>query len=186
MKLKSNIMTNYLKIIQSPDVFPNSEIEKPEKYTQRQTVKAIVLNDKSEIALVTNSVHNLYSLPGGGADSDDLESEIIRECIEEINRNVEITGIVGVTQEFRDRDKKEYITTCYSAFATGNVEEDMRTEDEIKNGLRVEWMSKESVRDIFREQSRKVKEGEISFYNTAFNILRDQEFLIEYFGRNEK
>lgn len=179
-------MTNYLKRIQSSEVFPNSEIEKPAKYTRRQTVKAIVINDKKEIALVTNSVHNLYSLPGGGAEGSDLEAEIIRECIEEINQKIEITGIVGVIQEFRDRDAKEYITTCYSALVTGTVEGDMRTEDEIKNGLRVEWVSKERVKNIFKKQSKKVKEEEISFYNTAFNILRDQEFLTEYFSKNEK
>lgn len=177
-------MTNYLRSIQSSDVFPGSEIEKPQKYTERQTVKAIVVNSAGEIALVTNSVHNLYSLPGGGAENSDLEAEVIRECAEEINQKVEITGIVGVIQEFRDRDAKEYINTCYSAIAVGGTGADSRTEDEIKNGLRVEWISKEKVMDIFKEQSNKVKEGKISFYNTAFNILRDQEFLTEYFSKN--
>jgi len=179
-------MTNYLKIIQSSDIFPKSEIEKPAKYTERQTVKAIVLNDKDEIALVTNAVHNLYLLPGGGAEGDDLEAEIIRECLEEINWEVKIIGTVGRIQEFRDRDAKEYINTCFVALAIKTIEADTRTEDEIRNGLRVEWISKDEVEDIFKEQSRKVRDGEISFYNTAFNILRDQEFLKEYFARNEK
>lgn len=179
-------MTKYLKIILSSDVFPKSEIEKPSKYTERQTVKAIVLNTKNEIALVTNSVHNLYSLPGGGAESGDLETEIIRECLEEINQEVKIIGTVGVIQEFRDRDAKEYINTCFEAMALGMVDGDMRTEDEIKNGLRVEWVSKNKAEGIFKEQSKKVKDGEISFYNTAFNILRDQEFLREYLSNHEK
>lgn len=176
-------MTKYFKIIRSSDVFPNSEIEKPEKYTQRQTVKAIVLNNMDEVALVTNSVHNLYSLPGGGAESNNLESEIIRECLEEINQDIKITSKVGVVNEFRDRDAKEYITTCFAAIAVRQRKGDTRTDDEIKNGLRVEWVSKEKIKDIFNEQSKMVKEGQIGFYNTAFNIVRDQEFLNEYFNK---
>jgi len=179
-------MTNYLKIIQSSNVFPKNEIEKPAKYTERQTVKAIVLSDKGEIALVANSIHNLYSLPGGGAESEDLEAEIIRECLEEINCEVKIIGTIGKIQEFRDRDAKEYIDTCFVALATKTVEGDTRTEDEIKNGLRVEWISKEKVRDIFSRQADKVRAGEISFYNTAFNIVRDEAFLTEYFASKEK
>ncbi|KKT61320.1 MAG: hypothetical protein UW55_C0033G0001 [Candidatus Giovannonibacteria bacterium GW2011_GWA2_44_26] len=178
-------MTKYLKIIQSSDVFPKSKLEKPSKYTERETVKAIVKNNKNEIALVTNSVHNLYSLPGGGAESDDLETEIIRECLEEINQEVKIIGTVGVIQEFRDRDAKEYINTCFEALALGEVVGDTRTEDEIKNGLRVEWVSKDRLKEIFAEQSKRVKNGEIGFYNTAFNILRDQEFIKEYFNRHK-
>ncbi len=176
-------MIKYLKVIQSSDVFPKSEIKKPQKYTERQTVKAIVLNNMNEIALVTNSIHNLYSLPGGGADGDNLESEIIRECLEEINQEVKITGKVGVIKEFRDRDAKEYINTCFVALAVKKIDNDTRTEEEIKNGLRVEWVSKEKLKDIFNEQSKKVKDGQISFYNTAFNIVRDQEFLNEYFNK---
>jgi ADP-ribose pyrophosphatase YjhB (NUDIX family) len=178
-------MTQYLKILKDPDIFPESKIEKPIEYAERQTVKAIVFNKKGEIALVTNPVHNMYLLPGGGAESNNLESEMIRECREEINQEVEITGMVGMTKEFRDRDAKEYITTCFTAKTIKQVEDDTRTEDEVKNCLNVAWVDKEKAMNIFEMQYKKVSNGEIKFYNTAFNIVRDFEFLKEYF-RKEK
>lgn len=173
-------MIKHLKTIHSSDVFPKSEIAKPEKYADRKTVKAIVLNANKEIALVTNPVHNLYSFPGGGAESDNLEQEIIRECLEEINQEVKITGIIGVIEEFRDRDAKRYINTCFVATAVREVKNDTRTEDEAKNGLNVVWVNQEKLKNIFEEQNKKVRSGEVSFYNTAFNIIRDNEFLKEY------
>lgn len=178
-------MTQYLKILRDSDVFPSSKIEKPIEYAERQTVKAIVFNKKREIALVTNPVHNMYLLPGGGAESNNLESEMIRECREEINQEVEITGIVGITKEFRDRDAKEYITTCFTAKTIKQVEDDTRTEDEVKNGLNVAWVDKEKVMNIFEIQHKKVSSGEVTFYNTAFNIVRDFEFLKEYFSKEK-
>lgn len=179
-------MTQYLKILKDSDVFPDSKIEQPKEYTERQTVKAIVFNEKGEIALVTNPVHNMCLLPGGGAESNNLESEMIRECREEINQEVEIIGIVGTTKEFRDRDAKECITTCFTAKAIKQVEEDTRTEDEIKNGLNVVWVDEEKAMNIFEMQYKKVSNGEVKFYNTAFNIVRDFEFLKEYINNSEK
>jgi len=84
-------MTQYLKILKDSDIFSSSKIEKPIEYAERQTVKAIVFNEKGEVALVTNPIHNLYSFPGGGAENNNLESEITRECLEEINQEVEGT-----------------------------------------------------------------------------------------------
>lgn len=176
-------MTKYLKTIHSIDVFPKSEIDKPEKYTDRQTVKVIVLNKNKEIALVTNPVHNLFSFPGGGAESDNLAQEAVRECLEEINQEVKITETVGVIEEFRDRDAKRYINTCFTAIAVREVDHDGRTEEETKNGLNVVWVSEEKLKNIFDEQNQKVRNGEVGFYNTAFNIVRDCEFLKEYLSK---
>lgn len=178
-------MTQYLKILKDSDIFPESKIEQPKEYTERQTVKAIVFNKKGEIALVTNPVHNMYLLPGGGAESNNLELEMIRECSEEINQEVEITGMVGMTKEFRDRDAKECITTCFTAKAIKQVEEDTRTRDEVENGLNVVWVDKKKVMNIFEIQHKKVSSGEVTFYNTAFNIVRDFEFLKEYFSKEK-
>ncbi|MFA6258047.1 MAG: NUDIX domain-containing protein [Candidatus Paceibacterota bacterium] len=175
-------MTKYLKILYNSDIFPKSEIKKPKKYEKRETVKAIVLNRKGEIALVTNPIHNLFSLPGGGAESVNLEIEIIRECLEETNQEVKIIGMVGKTKEFRDKYKKEFTTTCFVAKAVKKFKKDSRTEEEIKNGLRVVWVNKKKLINIFNTQNKKVKAGKINFYNTAFNIVRDGIFIKEYFN----
>jgi len=179
-------MSKYLMILKDADVFPKNKIKTPEKYTERQTVRAIVLNKKGEIALVTNPIHNLYTLPGGGAESNDLELEIARECIEEINQEIKIVGALGKIKEFRNRDAKEYTTTCFVATTVKYARKDTRTDDEIKNGLNVVWVNKKKLAAIFSTQNGDVRAGKINFYNTAFNIIRDSKFLEKYLDNYEK
>ena len=174
----------YLKTLHDSDIGERGVKEEPKEYQHRETVRAIVINEKGQIGLVTNDVHHLYTLSGGGADNDDLEKEIIRECEEEIHQRVEVMEIIGKTKEFRNRDAKEYTTTCFLVKAVGEVGNDTRTEDERNNGLRVEWIEKEKVKDIFQDQNKRIDEGKVDFYNTAFNIRRDTEFLKEYFKNN--
>ncbi len=38
------------------------------------------------------------------------------------------------------------------------------------------WLDKEEVIEILKKQVDKVKNGEVEFYNTAFNIVRDSFF----------
>src|SRR3989339_1576761 len=173
-------MKKYLKILKHSDIFPQGNIKKPKKYTDRKTVRAIILNKKDEIALVTNSIHKQFLLPGGGVESKNLKKEIIRECLEEINQEVEITKIIGRTKEFRDRDAKMYTTTCFFGYAIKKTKKDMRTESEIENGLRVVWVNRKRLQDIFKKQNNKVKNGKVNFYNIAFNIARDGIFINEW------
>lgn len=170
-------MAQYLKILRDSDIFSKKETKKDIKYIDRQTVKAIVVNKKGGVALVTNAIHHLYLLPGGGAESNNLEIEIIRECLEEINQEIEVSSIVGKTQEFRGRDAKKYITTCFFARAIKKVKKDSRTEKEIENGLKVVWVNKKRLKSIFDTQETRVTSGKVSFYNAAFNIIRDKIFV---------
>lgn len=173
-------MKKYLKILYNSDIFPEGKFKKPKKYTERQTVKAIVINKKGEIALVTNPIHSLYTLPGGGAESDNLEKEMIRECKEEISQKIKIVGIVGRTKEYRDRDGKKYITTCFVAKTIKELKGDFRTKKEIGNDLRVLWATKKKVLNIFEKQQKRVLAGKTKYYNTTFNTIRDRIFFNEW------
>ena len=173
-------MKKYIKILKHEDIFPNNKIKKPKKFTDRQTVKAIILNKKDEVALVTNPIHKQYLLPGGGVESKNLKKEIRRECLEEINQEVEIVRIIGKTKEYRDRDAKTYTTTCFFGQAIKKSKKDMRTENERKNGLRVVWVGKEKLKKIFSNQNKNLKNGKINFYNIAFNTVRDEIFINEW------
>src|SRR3989344_1733015 len=79
-----------------------------------------------------------------------------------------------------------YETICFLVEAKKDTYGDLRTEDEKKNDLSVIWLEGETARKILREQVDKVRKGEIKFYNTAFNIVRDQIFFEEIFkDRND-
>jgi len=167
----------YIKIIKDSDVFETPEHENPSSYEERQTVKIIIKNKDNKIGLVTNPVHNLFMLPGGGAESNDLRQEAKREALEETNFYVSISREVGKIEEFRNRNAKHYITTCFVGEVVKKNESDLRTEEEKENELEVQWFTYEEVLEILSNQVQKVKSGEVKFYNTAFNIVRDYYFI---------
>jgi ADP-ribose pyrophosphatase YjhB (NUDIX family) len=173
----------YLKTITDKDIFESPEFEKPDIFEKRTTVKAVVVNNEGKFGFVTNPVHGFYLLTGGGAESDNLEDEIRREVNEEMNLEVDVLGEIGGVHEYRNRNAKEYETVCFIAKTTGEAKEDTRTEDERKNDLRVAWFSKNEAIDILSKQVEKVKKGEVKFYNTAFNIIRDNLFFNEYLNQ---
>lgn len=165
------------KILRDIDIFTNPEHKVPESFEERQTVKIIIKNKEGKIALITNPVHNLFILPGGGAESDDLIKEAEREAVEETNWFITNIIEVGKLEELRNRGAKHYITTCFTADATTENNEDLRTEEEKENGLVTKWFSLEEALKVMEEQVVKVKRGEVKFYNTAFDIVRDYGFI---------
>ena len=167
----------YLKTLKDKDIFKNPEHQEPDSYEERQTVKIIVQNEKGEIALITNPIHNFFLLPGGGAESNNLEKEAEREVLEEINYFTKVIKEIGKIEEFRNRNAKHYITTCFLAKTIRENDEDLRTEEEKKNDLVVQWFTYDEALDILQKQTEKVKNREVKFYNTAFNIIRDYFFV---------
>lgn len=167
----------YLKTLKDEDVFTCPKYSTPDQYEDRKTVKIIIENEKGEIALVTNPVHKCFLLPGGGAETDNLYEEARRESLEETRYHVKISGTLNTLYEYRNRNKKHYITTCFLAKALKEDNNDLRTEEEKENGLEVKWVDKNKALKILSKQVDRVKKGEIEFYNTAFNIVRDNHFL---------
>lgn len=163
------------------DVFPKKEDDKEKiNFEDRITGKAIVFDDDNNIALVGNKVNSFYLLPGGGMDHDEsIEDGIIRECSEEIGCNVELKMPVGTIDDYRNRDKKHCITYCYTAKLIGEKGELTLTEDEKRNGLHVIWVPLDKAIKILEKEVEQLRHGEVAFYNTGFNILRDHLFLKE-------
>jgi ADP-ribose pyrophosphatase YjhB (NUDIX family) len=170
----------YLVTLYDKDIFPTVVFDAPSEYEKRITVKAIVKNDTNRFAFITSASHGCYLLPGGGAESDDLETEIKRECVEEIGFEIDIIRIIRQTQEFRSRLAKEYVTTCFFAKTTRNVMGDFRTEDEKEAQLQVEWFTVDEAKKILSEQVERVRKGDVNGYELPFNIVRDHLFFTEF------
>lgn len=176
----------YLKIFTDQDIFANPEFERPSTFEKRITVKAVVKNDQGKFAFVTNPIHGFYLLPGGGAESDNLEVEIKRECEEEVNYIVDVVRKIGVVQEYRNREGKEYITACFVVYTVKESNDDTRTQDEKDNNLQVVWFTEEEASTTLQGQVEKVKKGEVNVYNTAFNIVRDYLFFSTYLEQHNR
>ncbi|MFA6077634.1 MAG: NUDIX domain-containing protein [Candidatus Paceibacterota bacterium] len=174
---------NYLATLHDKDIFPQPINKIPDYYEKRVTVKAIAKNKKGQFAFVTNPIHKFCLLAGGGVENTNLEAEIKRECLEELRYEVDVVDIVGKIHEFRNRDAKEYETTCFLVETKNEINEDLRTDDEKKNDLFVVWLDGEEAKKILEEQIVKVKNGEMVFYNTAFNAVRDKIFFEAIYGK---
>lgn len=171
----------YLFTLQDQDIFSKPKFPESKRgYKKRVTVKAVAINGEGKYGFVTNPVHGYVLLAGGGAESEELSSEIIRECREELRYEVEVLNKIGIAHEFRNRNSTEYETICFLVKTKGRLEEDLRTEDEKKNNLQVVWLSDEEALFILKKQKEKLETEGIEFYNTSFNIVRDFMFFEEY------
>jgi 8-oxo-dGTP diphosphatase len=170
-----------LAIFNQKDVFPEQDDNKKDIiFEDRPTGKGIVFDNENNIALVGNKVNSYYLLPGGGIDGDEsVEEGIIRECKEEIGCDITLLNNIGIIEDYRNRDRKHCINHCYTAKLIGKKGELKLTEDEEKNGMHVIWVPVGEAIEILEREVELLKKGEVKFYNTGYNILRDHLFLKE-------
>ncbi len=171
--------------IYQKDVFPEMVEDPSMEYVDRNTGKAIMLDNKGMVGLVGNKQNDFLQLPGGGIDEgENIDEGIIRECLEETGCNVVLKSEVGIIDDYRPRDKKHCINFCYVVAVTGEKGEVSHTDDESNIGMYTKWVDVKTALDIFRKQEKDLKEGGVTFYNTGFNILRDLKFLEEAISNN--
>jgi ADP-ribose pyrophosphatase YjhB (NUDIX family) len=162
------------------DVYPEKKSDEGIEYSDRATGKAIVLDGENKVALVGNKQNKFLLLPGGGIDDgEDIQTGIVRECLEEIGCVVNILDEVGCIDDYRPRDKKHCINYCYTARVIGNKGDPKHTENETAVGMYTKWVTLEDALDIFKRQKLELESGKVAFYNTGFNIIRDLLFLEE-------
>lgn len=172
-------------ILREKDIFgyEKNQILDDSNLELRDTVK-IIATHEGKICVVGNSISHLYILPGGGVNKDEtLEDVAIRESLEEAGIRLDIQKRVGVIEDFRIRDKRRYLNYCY--FGTVNaIVEPQLTKEEKENGLHHLWLDKGEIEQLFDFQVKLVKSGMVKYYNTCFNIIRDQLFLQKFYEDN--
>ncbi|MBP7831619.1 MAG: NUDIX hydrolase [Candidatus Pacebacteria bacterium] len=172
---------NTIITIRDTDIYPNKQLITVAEWLERKTVKIILKNNKNELAFVTNPIHGFCLLPGGGIEEgENIEIAANRECQEEVGWSIRDISILGYADEWRARDSKHYTTVCVVAQVDAPIDEDLRTTQEKENGLHVVWFSFDKAFDVLKNQVAELREKEIPFYNTSFNILRDYLFLEAY------
>jgi len=165
---------NYITTISDKNIFPNKETAQITEWTLRKTVKIIIRNNEGKIALVTNPIHKCFLLPGGGVDGDEeILAAADRESREEASCSITKPEIFGTIEEYRARDGKRYETYGVFAHMGETISDDLKTEDEKKNGLIVVWCTPQEAEEKFAHEKILLSEGKINFYNTGFNIVRD-------------
>lgn len=108
--------------------FNDNEFE-PTDYTDRLTVKAVILNDNDEVLLFSKA------LPGGGVEDGETNEEALsRELMEEIGAKVSIVRELGRVIAYRDALKLKYIFIGYQCSLISLGEPTTIQKDELQWG----------------------------------------------------
>ena len=159
------------------EVYPGKSFPEVLEWTDRRTVKIILRNAAGKIALITKPAHGCHLLPGGGIEEgEDVLAAADRESREEAGYSLKNGRILGIVEEYRSQDSKRYETYGVVAESDARILGDFRTVEEKRDGLSVAWHTLDETLLLFMAQEKRLRTGDIPFYNTGFNILRDRLF----------
>jgi len=110
------------------------------QYDVRRAARAIVMNERGEIALMYAAEEDYHKLPGGGIEANEhVTDALVREMTEEVGADIEILDGLGIVIEYRNKRKFMQISYCYMCKIRGDLEEPAFTEDELKAGFELQW-----------------------------------------------
>lgn len=154
---------------------PENAIEKEIKsYGLREAARAIVVDEKKNVALLHVTKEKYYKLPGGGIDKGEGKIEALkRECLEEIGCNIEILGEIGSITEHRKLFKLNQISYCYLARVEGEKGGPKFTQKEINEGFEQLWVPYDKALLLVSNNKALNTEGK------SYIVPRDSIFLRE-------
>ena len=130
------------------------------QYNLRKAARAVIFNDRNEIALQYVSKDNYHKLPGGGLETgEDVETALKRECLEEAGSNISIINEIGITIEYRNYVNLLQISYCYIAELVGETVEPSFDEGELAHGFQSIWVSIDEAILMLQNEKPDVNEG---------------------------
>ena len=142
-------------------------------YRVRKAARAVVINDRDEIALLFVTNGNYHKLPGGGIENNEtIYDALKREVEEEVGTMIEDIEELGLTIEYRGEVAQLQISYGYKAKATGELKEPIDTEEEINDGFVLRWVPMHIAIEI-------LKQDQPTNYIGKFIQNRDLELLMK-------
>ena len=131
---------NLIAEIRDQDLDPTAPIIDPSRFDRREAVRAVVVNDSGQVALLNASSRGFHKLPGGGVEPpEDKAQALAREALEEIGCEVKITAELGQVIEYRDEWRQIQTSFCYVAKQVGKQQQSSHTDKEQQDGFKIVW-----------------------------------------------
>lgn len=106
------------------------------------SVRAVLVDEASRIALVYVKSKNAYTIPGGGVEGkESLKEGLVREMYEETGCNFTLLGEIGIVYENRAQHNFTHINHYYLAQVIGEKKLPRFTASEIRNGCEIVWVN---------------------------------------------
>ncbi len=147
-------------------------------YKLRKSARAILLNEKGEVATQYLNVYNYHKLPGGGIEQgESIEEALKREVLEEVGCQCEIIKPIGMTIEYRNEINLLHISYAFVAKVIGEVGKITLDADEIKEGQETQWLAPEEILKKMEAESPVI-------FPSGFVLEREKTFLREFIKSN--
>jgi 8-oxo-dGTP diphosphatase len=131
---------NIITEIKEQDINPDAAAVSTSKFEHREAVRAVVVNEQEQVAILNVANRGFHKLPGGGIEANESHIEALnREVMEEIGCQIEIIGELGKVIEYRDEWRQIQTSFCYLAKQIGDQQRNSLTEDEKAWGFEVMW-----------------------------------------------
>jgi len=123
-------------------------------FRRRKAVRAVVFDDKGDIAILHVRKHDYHKLPGGGIEKDEKILEALkRECLEEIGCRIKVGKKIGVIVEYKDKFNVIQTSPCFLARVAGKKGLPKFTSREKSDGFKLKWMSLDAAIDVLKKDS---------------------------------
>ncbi|WP_297435875.1 NUDIX hydrolase [uncultured Clostridium sp.] len=148
-----------------------SSNKKDRVYNLARSSRAVVFNG-DRVALLNVKNEGYHKLPGGKIDKDETREEaVIREVSEEIGYKMNITEELGLIIEYSDDTSFMQLSFAYKGIILEKSNINL-SENEINQGIEVEWYYIDEAIKILREEKP-------DSYHGKFIVNRDLSFLEE-------
>lgn len=143
------------------------------EYKLRRAARAVLFNDKGEIAFQRIERDDYAKLPGGGMDpGETIEEGLRRELREEVGCEITVGEPVGMVMEYRNEFGVLQISYAFIAHVDGEVGEPKLEQEEIDEQLVPIWVKPEEALKLLDESS-------LDIYKVNFIVERDRLILKE-------
>lgn len=119
--------------------FENVSEDEKKKFKIRNSVRAVIFDNKNKIGIMHVVKGGFYKLPGGGIEGEENNEEALkRECLEEAGVNIEIILELGEIVEIKKEHQMIQNSFCYIAKVVGEKGNQQLTEKESEEGFKIE------------------------------------------------
>lgn len=144
-------------------IFNNENVSDEESinYRQRRSVRTVVFDSDSKVALLFVKYPNktgYYTLPGGGLEKEETyEQAAVRECKEEIACDIEIKQVLGTIIQFWQKESLRIQSCGFVGKVIGDkgLVKFSGDEDEGEKNTRIVWVTLPDAINIMESESQR-------------------------------
>lgn len=131
---------NVITEIREQDIDSAAPVVDTSEFDRREAVRAVIINDLGQVALLNVSNRGFHKLPGGGIEPNEDKTEALaREVLEEVGCEIEIAAELGEVVEYRDKWHQVQTSFCYFAEKVGAQQKNSLTDKEREDGFEIVW-----------------------------------------------